>query len=215
MATQFESMGKTNAHWGVCGFTSSLYAIWQLNPGIRPRLANAPQPFTVIAEIKTYFMILLAKGETQKIKDIEDFSQSFGGDFSDWTVDAYCKRVNGAVSKTETDITKDLLFSVGMPPKLVQDYLERIWGRTSTLTEIPPGNDNGRDGIVGMIVPPGTKLNGAEIKTTYNGLVHYLYRHSNRYYSWGMPAFASIKAAQQGGAAALTKDWQIGWLIEM
>lgn len=215
MSVTMESMGETNAPWGVCGFTSSFYAMWKLEKAARGRLVNAPEPFTVLAEIKTYLRMLQADGDTRAIRAIEKFCRSFGPPFDTFTVDGYCDRVSNSVQYSEEQILDDALFSIGIPPAYVADYLQRMWGYGSKVIEIPRGRDPGGDAIIGMIVRKGTKDPGGNVvKTLYNRLVHYMYRRKGLIYSWGHKPYTSIAAAAQGGAQWAT-GWQVGWVIQI
>ncbi len=216
--TVLKNMGETNASWGVCGFTSSLYAMWDLDATTRPRLINAPKPFTVLAEIKTYLRMLQAEGNTTAIREITEFCQSFGGAFAAWTVNDYCDRVSDAVTDDEDTIKANGMFGIGMPPIWVADYLRRVWGYGSTVIEVPPGADPGGDAIIGVVVPAGTPNPLAppnQINTLYNRLVHYMYRRKNRIWSWGHYSYNDVEAARVGGASWATLGWQIGWVIQI
>ena len=61
--TAMKTMGKTNASWGICGFTSSLYAMYDLNSGARGMLINAPQAWSVLYEIEEYLELLQRQNE--------------------------------------------------------------------------------------------------------------------------------------------------------
>lgn len=214
--TVFKNMGETNDYWGVCGFTSSLYAMWDLDATTRARLVNAPKPFTVLAEIKTYLRMLQAEGNTAAITEIEAFCQSFGGPFIAWTVNDYCDHVSAAVTRSEDEITGDGMFSIGMPPQWVADYLRRVWGYSSMVIEVPPGNDPGGDAIIGVVVPantPNPMSPGSNVSTQYNRLVHYMYRRKGRIWSWGHLSYDSVDAARRGGASWAIRGWQVGWVI--
>src|SRR6185312_635891 len=215
MSVTMNSMGVTNADWGVCGFTSSFYAMWKLEKASRPQLMNAPRPFTVLAEIKTYLRMLQAEGNRAAIQAIEAFSKSFGPPFDTFTVEKYCDHISASVTRRESDILADGLFSIGVPPDTVADYLRRMWGYNSKVIQVPPGNDTGGDAIIGMTVKPGTVDPGGNVvHTLYNLLVHYMYRRKGLIYSWGNDPYPSIEAAAAGGAA-WAKGWQIGWVIEI
>ena len=171
-------LGLANAGWGVCGFTSTFYAMWALNPGMRPALINAPQPFTVLAEIKTYLRTLQASGEAAKLTAIRDFTRSFGSPYDTFTIDAYIERINGAVNLSADAIKGNQMFGIAMPPQCVADYVRRMWQFDCS---IEMGNRNpGSDGIIGV------KSSNSPEMTEYGGLCHWMYRHDNRIYSWGL-----------------------------
>ncbi|WP_426954197.1 hypothetical protein [Muricoccus radiodurans] len=178
-----EDLGITNVGWGVCGFTSTFYAMWDINPGLRAALIKAPRPFNVLAEIKQYLVILEAEGRTAELKSIRDFTRSFGPPYDQFKIKEYIERINRAVDKTAADITKEKLFGIAMPPDCVADYAKRIWQYNCT---VHPG-DIGGDGIIGV------KSADYPNMTAYGGLCHWMYRHNNRIYSWGK-SFGSVAA---------------------
>ena len=72
-------MGELNQGWGVCGFTSSFYSLYEQNPGKRAKLIGVGIATKVLAEIKTYLNTLKAGGEFQHLSDIEEFTKIFRG----------------------------------------------------------------------------------------------------------------------------------------
>ncbi|HEY4253887.1 MAG TPA: hypothetical protein VGM87_21950 [Roseomonas sp.] len=179
-----EDLGITNKGWGVCGFTSTFYAMWAQNPGSRGALMNAPKPFTVLAEIKTYLMLLLATGKTAELKSITDFTRSFGAPYDAFTIDSYVARINDAVDLTDEQIVGNKLFGIAMPPTCVADYAKRIWGYDCAITT----GDAGGNAIIGV------QSSAYPTMTAYRGLCHYMYRYNNRIYSWGK-SFGSVAEA--------------------
>lgn len=179
-----EDLGRTNIGWGVCGFTSTFYAMWALNPGSRGALMNAPKPFTVLAEIKAYLKSLQAEGKTAALSAITGFTRSFGKPYDSFTVDKYVERIDKAVSQTDEEIEKNSLYGIAMPPQCVSDYAKRIWDYNCAIKM----GDAGGDGIIGV------KSSDYPSMTEYRGLCHYMYRHNNRIYSWGR-SFGSVAEA--------------------
>lgn len=179
-----EDLGRTNIGWGVCGFTSTFYAMWALNPGSHGALMNAPKPFTVLAEIKTYLKILQAEGKTAALSSITGFTRSFGKPYDKFTPDNYMARIDKAVNLTDQQIEANELFGIAMPPQCVADYAKRIWGYDCAIKM----GDAGGDGIIGV------KSSDYPTMTEYGGLCHYMYRHNNRIYSWGQ-SFGSVTEA--------------------
>lgn len=182
------SMGRRNEGWGICGFTSSLYAMYQLNITARPLLVNAPRPFSILAEIKTYLEILYAENNTDILDEIERLTRSFGVvdgfDFGTFTPRSYIIYINKSINKyinkntqqTIKEIVDDPKFSIALPPQAVSDYIKRIWGYSSNIST----NDPGGDVIIG--VNDKTENNSNK---PYKGLCHYLYRTGGKIYSWG------------------------------
>jgi hypothetical protein len=183
------SMGRRNEQWGICGFTSSLYAMYQLNVAARPFLINAPRPFTILAEIKTYLQMLYAESKTELLNDIEWFTRSFGVvggfDFGTFTPRSYILYINNSTSKyinantqqTIKAIVSDPKFSIALPPEAVSDYLQRVWEYSSNISTMDPGGD----AIIGVL----DKTAKDNSSKPYGGLCHYVYRKSNKIYSWG------------------------------
>ena len=200
-------MGSTNAHWGVCGFTSTFYAMYALNPAKRPLLLGAGIATKVLAEIKTYLMMLKAEGNIGLLNEIEEFTRSFGvvngNDFRGFAVDEYIQLINESVGKTEKEITGNPYYSIGMPPAAVADYLRRIWGHDSEILAIKGGSGGSSNGIMGVK----SKTRGMPL---YDGLCHYLYRYENKIYSWGIK-FSSLSDVNK----KQKKDYQVCRLIRI
>lgn len=183
-ATIRVDLGQANAGWGVCGFTSTFYAMWALNPGSHGALMNAPRPFTVLAEIKQYLQMLLAEAKIRELTAITEFTRSFGKPYDSFSIEDYIARIGDAAGMTDEQIAQNSLFGIAMPPQCVGDYATRIWGYKR---EIFLG-DSGRDGIIGV------KSSAYPHMQEYGGLCHYMYRHNNRIYSWGR-SFGSVAEA--------------------
>ena len=187
MAT-IDDMGRANQGWGVCGFTSSFYAIYNLNQWKGGTIINANKAFRVLAEIKTYLMMLKADGKTALLNEIETFTKTFPG-FESFAIDDYIRSINAAVLKTESEIIKDKKFSIAMPPEGVADYLNRLWNCKVSVEVIGGGEGHGT-GIIGV-------SEGAS--SSYDGLKHYMYRRNGVIYSWGRQ-FDSVVAAMGGSS---------------
>ncbi|MBX9698059.1 MAG: hypothetical protein K2X74_01425 [Acetobacteraceae bacterium] len=190
-SADFDLMGQINNSWGVCGFTSCFYAMYEMNPAQRGLLLGAGIATKVLAEIKTYLVMLQADGKTALLRSIEDYTKTFGKigkcDFSTWTIDGYIALINTAVGKSDAEIRGDCSHSIGMPPEAVVDYLKRIWGRDSELQSVSGGTGGVADAIIG--VTRGTM-------PMYDGLSHWMYRKGGKIYSWGRE-FPSIEAANK------------------
>jgi hypothetical protein len=187
-----KDLGQLNRGWGICGFTSTFYAMYHANPVTRGWLVNASQVFSVLYEICDYLKMLQAAG-SPLIKDIEAFTQSFGDEHATFTVPNYIAMVETSSESTrnllafgDNDDRKQLhrelrdesLFGIAMPPVAVADYIKRVWKWNATITEFKAADLIG-DAIVGVRNPNNTTLK------KYNGLCHYLYRGNGKYYSWG------------------------------
>lgn len=201
-------LGDLNAGWGVCGFTSSFYGLWDiLDQSKRSQIHGGTKAHRLLAEIKTYLMMLKAEGSTELLNEIEAFCRKFGdtdNDFGNFSIDSYIARVNVSVNRTEKQIKEDSNFGIGMPPQAVADYLSRMW---NVKTEIKTGKttsgpENGVIGVKNVVKP---------LSTLYDGLEHYMYRHQQIIYSWGM-AFNSVDEAAKLGT---TGKWEICCVIPL
>lgn len=200
------TLGETNAGWGVCGFTSCMYAMYELNPTARPFLINAPQAWSVVYEIQEYLETLQRKGEHQLIASIEEFTKTFAG-FSDFTVPKYLRYIEDKWAECATPtsgdmnahIKNDSKFSIGMPPHAVVDYLKRMWNYNATAKLA----NSAENGIVGVYDP-----NDKNMKL-YGGLRHYLYQKGNKVYSWG-DTFSSVL---QAGRQKVGRDYHVCCMI--
>lgn len=175
--TPIERVGVANSYWGVCGFSSAFQAIYQLNPGKKALIHGASVTTRVLAEIKTYLVTLKADGKFGLLQEIETFTRSFpktqnGTDFSTFKIDDYIKLIDQAVGKSDTQLKDEELHSIGMPPRAVVDYLDRMWQKRATLSLF----DTGTDGIIGV---------KRDTRPMYGGLCHYMYRLKNNIYTWG------------------------------
>ena len=179
-------VGITNRGWGVCGFTSTLYSMYELNPGKRGLIIKRSRiGGTVLAEIKTYLMMLKTENSLL-LQDIEEFTQSF--DRPDWTIDNYINNINEAFigDRPEQAVLMDASFGIAMPPKAVVDYVSRVWGYNAELWK---GPDPGSNGIIGV-------RDVTKNRWKYNGLCHWMYRSNRRIYSWGR-VFNSVSGADK------------------
>jgi hypothetical protein len=186
--TEIERVGIANSYWGVCGFTSTFAALYQLNTGRRALLHGGGVTTRVLAEIKTYLMTLKAEGQLGLLHEIQTFTRAFpptqkGTDFSTFTIDGYIDRINLAVGKSDKELRDEELHSIGMPPRAVVDYLNRLWQKKATLSLF----ETGANGIIGV---------KRDDRPMYGGLCHYMYRYGSKIYSWGN-TYSSVKKANK------------------
>lgn len=187
-----QSLGELNERWGVCGFTSTFYAMYRANPGTRGWLVNATQVFSVLYEISDYLKALEA-AQSPLLKDIATFTRSFGEPYDKFTVRSYIETIDQASENTrrllefgndnrtkryETKLRGYAPFGIALPPQAVADYIERMWKWRATVIEFN-AKDMTSDAIVGV-----RNVND-KTKKLYHGLCHYLYRGGCKYYSWG------------------------------
>lgn len=196
-----KTLGQLNRGWGICGFTSTFYAMYQANPATRGWLVNATQVYSVLYEICDYLKMLQA-ANSPLVKDIETFTRSFGSPYDTFDVNDYISKVESSSEATRQvlafgdnsdrkdrhrELRDDELFGIAMPPQVVADYIERVWKWKAAITEFKASDLIG-DAIVGVRNVTSTSL------TMYHGLCHYLYRGGGKYYSWGS-SFPSLAAA--------------------
>lgn len=203
------SMGFANKKWGVCGFTSSLYALYPHSTAIeKGKLSVQARVKTrVLAEIKTYLNMLMANGEAQHITDINAFCQSFKG-YEGFTVADYVRRISDITSlKQGTDIGD---FSIGMPPQTIEHYLRTVCGFRSAiyvrdpLGGLPVTGSTRNELIIGVNDSTGAM-------TMYGGLCHYMYQLNGKIYSWGKKFSSVAEAGKVGG----DENWQVCVEIEI
>ncbi len=197
------ALGNLNQGWGVCGFTSTFYAMYQANPAVRGWLVNASEVYSVLYEITDYLQALQA-AQSPLLKDITAFTRSFGPPYDKFTIDNYIREVETQSENTRKWLAygndqnrqqndkalrgASALFGIAMPPQAVADYIERMWKWKATITEFGASGTT-EDAIIGVKNPTNTAM------TMYNGLCHYLYRGGGVYYSWGERFDSLAKAA--------------------
>lgn len=201
--TAMLSMGNLNRGWGICGFTSTFYAMYKANPAARGALINASDVFSVLYEITDYLKLLQSAG-SPLVGEIERFTRSFGPPYDTFTVPGYIASVDKASTTMSRLISLDsvavanveasamshnALFGIAMPPQAVADYIQRVWKWRATIIEYG-AESSSDDAVVGVRDVKDTTLK------LYHGLCHYLYRSNNVYYSWGN-RYGSLTAANR------------------
>src|SRR5687768_284235 len=112
---KIDDMGVLNQGWGICGFSSSLYALYQNNPTQRLKLAEGGRTATMmLAEIKVYLKTLQIEERNDLLQAIQTFTRSFGKGFSGFTIDGYISEINKA--KGGVVDTRDSKYGIAMPP---------------------------------------------------------------------------------------------------
>jgi len=194
--TGFDNMGVLNKSWGICGFSSSLYALYKYNPKMQSRLEKgAVSPTMLLAEIKSCLVMMKADGKTDLLKEIESFTRTFDG-FKDFTIESYINRINSAVNVDEKTLRADPKFSMAMPPSGVVYYMQNICDLKNT--KIIGEKDNVPEAVLGLT----TKDADPKI---YKGLKHWVYQSKGTIYSWGQQ-FSSIEKMGFSG---------IGWKLSV
>lgn len=195
-------MGLMNAPWGICGFTSSLYALHNHSQQSKHAAleAGGESPTKILAEIKTYLRLLQAEGRQDILDSIEQFTQSFGG-FNHWTITSYIERINSVVTNGADQ--NDPQFGIGMPPAAVVDYLKRVCDFPNA--KVADLGASGTEMILGM----GTTKLGMPL---YDGLGHYLYLRNSTIHSWGQ-TFSDTASAMNGVGGVSGNDWKVVYKI--
>ena len=177
------NISELNQKWGICGFASSLAALYESNKVIRTTIDTASSKghlnTRLLAEIKTYLVILKSENKTHLLKDIENYTRSFPG-YGTFSIDGFIKAINRVPTMSSLKnihMTKD--FSIAMPPDAVLDYLRRIGGFKGA-REIPKNKK--KDNVI-----LGLSEKGADPKTKpYKALGHWVFKRSDWViYNWG------------------------------
>lgn len=189
-----------NRDWGICGFASSLGALYEagiVKGAVDTAVDKGHLSTRLLAEIKSYLVILKAEGEMSLLNEIERFTQSFQG-FEGFTVDNYIAKVNTIGGLTEQQI-KDKDFSIAMPPNAALDYLKRIGEKKNSRIETGGGVSYPSNVILGLCDP-------GKASNDWKGLVHWVYKKStSEIYNWGQKV-SQEELMNQG-------NWQIGYQI--
>jgi len=183
MATAtINSMGTLNEKWGICGFTSALYALYEHSPRQKQKgLAPAAETETrMLAEIKTFLRMLQADNRADLLNKIEMFTRSFGGKWAAFEIDKYIERINASVKVTNPANLGD--FSIAMPPEALVDYLQRMC--ELKLAKILTGKESDPKELILGLSKSSMKM--------YNGLAHWVYQSNGIVYSWGQQ-FVSLE----------------------
>lgn len=190
-------MGQKNDRWGVCGFTSSLYALYNNSPGLaHGDLSNvATSDIRFLNMIADYLDELQATGAAQLRQSIEAFTGSFPG-YSGFSIDEYVRRIRFIGTINATKAVGD--FSLAMPPPTVVDFLKRRcgFGNAQVLGLADPART---EEVLGLSDPTG----GLQ---QYGGLCHYVYKNAAGIHSWG-DRFDDVAAAGAGNPDT------VGWTV--
>jgi len=170
-------LGAVNIKHGICGFTSTLYALDELRPKTKQLIADAAKDARtrLMAEIKTFLVIMKAQGKQEILNEIVELTQSFNG-YENWTIEAYINKINSAARPSGVS-TPNINFSIAMPPKSLMEYLHTVW-------EFNPVLDNPLAIHAGSAILGLTRTGGP--KNRFKNLAHYVYQtKSGKLMSWG------------------------------
>ncbi len=165
-----DAMGVENDEYGICGFTSTLYAVYSRRPNLQNRLDTAMGDTTrrtrMMAEIKTFLQMMRANGKFFLLRDIAELTRSFPG-YEHWSVNYYIKRINRQIPDDD--------YSIAMPPEATMEYMRTAWDMRPALVD----TDRPGDVILGLT------RSGAPANRWKN-LAHYVFRDAaGTIYSWG------------------------------
>jgi hypothetical protein len=194
---EIDNMGVLNHKYGVCGFASSLYALYTRSPS-SGLAAGASVETRMMAEIKTYLMMLKAEGRSDLLSDIKTFTTSFPK-YESFTIDGYITEINAAVKGGIPN------FSIAMPPNAVVDYLKRACDFKNA-KEVPL-TDTSNELILGV-------RDGKGKSEPLKGLIHWVYFQNKIVYSWGVQFAGGSEAASVAAAGkSQKKDYQVVYKI--
>ncbi|WP_158322691.1 putative HlyD family type I secretion protein [Acidisphaera rubrifaciens] len=178
-------MAVMNNKWGICGVTSSLYALYKYSAKQQKKkmAKGALTPTMMLAEMKLFLRTLQADGRQDLIGDIESFTQSFGGEYEHFTVNDYINRINYAAvmvdavsapgskkEKAAQEAVADRDFSIALPPEAVVYYLRNVCGFGQARVVDVGAKD--RELLVGLYRDEGNNMG------IYGGLKHYVYYYN-------------------------------------
>jgi hypothetical protein len=169
-----QDMGTANEKHGICGITSTLYAVYQNMPSLQDRLGSAlsgaDRDTRLMGEIKTFLRMMKADGKNSILTDITELTQTFPN-YEGWSVELYIKQIDDALSTGS--------LSMAMPPDAVVEYIRTMWGMKAKI-EMPVWYR----GVSGPVIL-GLTRTGAP-RNRWNNLAHYVYKDSKGIiHSWG------------------------------
>lgn len=164
-----DAMGMENVAHGICGFSSTLYALYDRRPGLRNHLDRAMDASTrsgrMKAEIKTFLQMMRADHHDDILRDITELTRTFPG-YENWTVKGYIDEIDQLGSGG---------YSIAMPPEGTMMYMRTAWNMRPVL----------RDSAVAGDVIIGLARTGGPVNRWRN-LAHYIYQDAGgTIYSWG------------------------------
>jgi hypothetical protein len=168
-----------NKGWGICGFASSLGALFQNTAyaKIIDQAVNHNELNTrLLAEIKSYLMILMGEDNYPLLGEIERFTRSFGGVFSCFSIEKFIDKINQISSYAP--YVYDSGFSIAMPPNALVDYLQRNCEMKNA--HIIACRHSGVSNVILGLGDP------AKAGNEWKGLVHWVYKKSDsEIYNYG------------------------------
>lgn len=165
-----DAMGIENDTHGICGFTSTLYALYHRRPSLQNRLDQAMDDATratrMMAEIKTFLRIMQAEGNQRILKAITELTRTFPK-YERWTVERYIRGISRQTIANN--------YSIAMPPEATMEYMRTAWDMRPVLSD----TDQPGDVILGLT------RTGAP-RNRWKNLAHYVFQAAGgTIYSWG------------------------------
>lgn len=197
--TNVLEISELNKGWGICGFASALGALYQnkaIGGAIDQAVSHNQLNTRLLAEIKSYLVMLQSENNNLLLDEIARFTRSFGGVYASFTIQAYINKIS-SIGSNIANVGKD--FSIAMPPNGVADFLRRIGGVKAVLVggSCPELND----AILGL----GDKT----VSDQWKGLRHWVYKKGDsEIYNWG-------KKETRAQLLAHDANWQIVFQIAM
>jgi len=190
-----------NRGWGICGFASALGALHQnglLGNTIDKAVTQDHLKTRILAEIKSYLVLLQSQKHQSLIHDIEEFTSTFAG-FGGFKIQSYINHIND-IALNDPD-RADKQFSIAMPASAVADYLRQM-GELKHVQLIDQSSLNFNNVILGL----GDKTDTKRMK--WKGLAHWVYMNNNIIYNWGKK-----QTLQQLMQLQRDRNWQIVYQI--
>jgi len=169
-----EDISFWNKGWGICGFASALGALYEAGivKGAIDATSKTDLGTRLLAEVKTYLVILQSKNENSLLKEITRFTKLWNAAF---TIESYIAKINTIASTPPKQYDKGL--TLAMPPSAVLDYLKRIGDKKNARIEI--NSKVSFDNVVLGLCDP-------NLSNEWNGLRHWVYKKSNsEIYNYG------------------------------
>lgn len=169
---EIDKVGQLNIRYGICGFASSLYAVYDDSPQkLKGELANeASKRQRLMAEIYG-FLNACGKFRLELLTEITEFTQSFGGRYATFTIAAYKE----SIKKKLAGKAKTPDFSIALTPNAVVYYLQ-MFGGYANAKVLSPTAAPARC-VVGVA--------NSGVGGPHDGLKHWVYYRGGTIFSWG------------------------------
>jgi hypothetical protein len=164
---RISDISKPNAKWGICGFASSLAALYDTNV-LNTKVQGRDLPTRILAEIKTY-LVMLQSENPLLLREIENFTRGFGKKWAGFRIETFIQKINNVTNPDVVDLGEG--FDIAMPKNAVIDFLRRNGKKGTHEIELHPL----RTGVI-------LGLGDMQDKS----LRHWVYKHSaDKVYNYG------------------------------